>query len=331
MSAVQALKTAQVIPLTTHNNECQNKGGEPVKIDLLNLQVDCSDIARELHGVFEAAEAEKSAKAQLEKAWDHKPSVSKILTGKRCKNALVTAHEEQGGTKEYYVIGMIIALEQFKAGEQADLSQLYAIESQLPSSFIRQKIKPILEKTGFLIKINEKSYRWANKKELLKLVKISNKPETSRIQKSLLVTSQGINNLVTKFEKNRLARNPYVKLNADGTATRLRRPFKGSLTEAEKEAIREADERQAFEKLTGKKAGISPEAAREIQQLKDQAAIEQARKEVEWANSLQMFKYAGLVLGAIGLAAFILTNMNNAPELPEQALYPEYQAQGVGL
>lgn len=331
MSAAEALKTAQVITLPTHNNESKKKGALPVKNDCSPLQVDCSDIARELQAAFDAAEAEKVAKAQLEKAWDHKPSVSQILIGRRCKNALVQAHEEQGGAKEHYVIGMIIALEQFKTGEQADLSQLYAIQSQLPSSFIRQKIKPILEKTGFLIKINEKSYRWANKKELLKLVKISNKPETSRIQKAMLVTSNGINGLVTKFEKSRLARNHYVKLNADGTATRLRKPFKGPLTEAEKAAIREAEERKAFERFLGKQPGISQDAAREIQNLKDQAAIEQARKQAEWANSLQMFKYAALVLGAIGLAAFILTSFNNAPELPDQGLYPEYQAQVGGL
>lgn len=331
MTAAESLKTAKIIKLPTSISDADKKAPLSVKNEILPLQVDCSDIARELQNAFEQAEAEKAAKALLEKSWDHKPSVNQILTGTRCKNALVNAHEEQGGAKEHYVIGMIIALEHFKTGEQADLSQLYAIESKLPSSFIRQKIKPILEKTGFLVKINEKSYRWANKQELLKLIKISNKPETSRFQKTLLVTSNGINGLVTALEKRRLARNPYIKLNEDGTATRLRKPFTGALTESEKAAIREADERKAFEKCIGRQSGISQEAAREIQQLKDQAAIEQARKQAEWVNSLQILKYAGLVVGAIGLAAFILTNMHNAPELPEHALYPEHQAQAGGL
>lgn len=181
---------------------------------------------------------------------------------------------------------------------------------------LMDKCKPLLFEAGILIKLNAKKCAWVNLETAQNIVKTCNRPAIAAkapanekqkpaiAAKESVIATQYLQKLLDTWVIYRAKRNPYAQVQADGSIKKVRKCFTGELTEDEKKAIREAKERQAFEKLLGKGALLSEEA-KTLAQQKQLEAIE--RKAAQQAM-MDSFWIWAKILGFVALVIFAINS-----------------------
>lgn len=170
---------------------------------------------------------------------------------------------------------------------------------------LNDKSKPLLIESGLLIKVNGNKHQWLTepkpekpapietKEEPPKPKKTSTKKITAHLQKALDTA------ILWKAK-----RDPYAEIMPDGSVKKIRKPFSGELTTAEKKAKREAAEKAAFQKIMGQGIALSDEAI----ELAKQKQIEMIERKAAQQAAMDTLWMWAKVLGFIALVVFAISS-----------------------
>jgi hypothetical protein len=170
-----------------------------------------------------------------------------------------------------YMTALDALLAEFQAGAAVKTTVLIdKVSKNLEEkpTFLRDKVKPMLELCGFLVKKEDNSFKWASLSELQKMrenvqqvcnscVTRATECATGRATPATECATERVTvqqlSLLKKVQKWMIERDPYKKSNDDGSVKKIKKPYKGKLTEREKEQKRQADRAKAEYKMQQKK------------------------------------------------------------------------------
>jgi len=170
-----------------------------------------------------------------------------------------------------YMTALDALLAEFQAGAAVKTTVLIdkvSKSTQEKPTFLRDKVKPMLELCGFLVKKEDNTFKWASLSELQAMrenlqlpcnspVTPATRPATTQATPATRpvttpATEQQLS-LLKKVQNWLIERDPYKKSNDDGSVKKIKKPYKGKLTEREKEQKRQADRAKAEYKMLQKK------------------------------------------------------------------------------
>jgi len=249
-------------------------------------------------GKVEAAQAKAE---QVEKETDCTAQIHCLLNLKSTQKRLIQCYQDMGVDKETFTVLLLDSIALYQPSETVKVSDFYHITSRRKVTMLMA----FLTMLGLLLNDAGNNYHWASTKQLKKLTN-----PTAQLCNKLFGNNvvDLLNKQLNQARLNRAKRDPYTKINGN-EITPIRKEFTGPLTDAEKAAIRQHNEEQAFDKLASE-SGISLEAKQAITAIKDKALVEQANREAQWTETSDKLIQYTKVLVILGLVIFVITILN---------------------
>ena len=249
------------------------------------LQADCNELAWALQARLEIEERRRLQQARPEKSINLAEVLRQIIVSKHATQVILQLSEGNLSDRNNYLICLTYISGILKPNEPVLITKLDSFLDNIenfPSSFVRQKGRKLFLEVGLLKNHGENAYRWASNSELLELAKVANSIGTRRYQLVTKARQYSPNSLIKKIEQRRLGKDPFVIQNADGSFSRVRKPFTPPYTEEEKGILRKKAEEQALAKVYGKKQGFDPVLAAKKSELKDRIMRDRYQRQSQW-------------------------------------------------
>lgn len=235
-----------------------------------------------------------------------------------------------------YIAGIQAYLSAFEAGALVKTTELAKQLSEendgLPNTFLRDKVKPLLEQQNILLKNQQGGFVWASLETLDKVhcteqnTNNSNAPSTTSVTKQCNSIITRINEHWDTMRRNSAKRDPYKKVLRNGDIQILNKPYTGEMSEEEKRILREfllakktskmlaLTEKMNNRKFIKELADIEKATARQEVEIEQQARNRVAEIRANRAiSSANLAGYTPFFIAAI-VIAFVLVVVNIKPE-----------------